>query len=390
MLYPPIQGSHRWTIEAEGYALFYLDFEVSYQQETAFFPVYLIPADGVTRAVLRWGNFPEDLDIVVVPVGVVDQAGVAVDWGQKSTDGVVVSPTSTDGLGQAPYLWWGINSEMREMECVCLPINNPCLPTCNLVSIQGGVQISIDTDSQQHGVKDVSGQYQNDPEATSFRGLTPISHHAFRHPSHARLHPSAPSFLRFFDAALSLPFPCWAVAHSPPAGLLPGSYHIYANAFPPDTGVPTFAPSSSTGEGDVFVDMWLGDGVEVTRVDSVRHPEGSGGKWFKAGYIDVAEAGPGECTGLLQRRQIDTGFCYTWYRWGLRPTNIPASPRALSTQEWPFFCQPFSAGRVAVFSPWACRRRLTWSCGAVIRAAVVCGVWSLEFCVRCRCHLTTR
>lgn len=47
------QGSHTWLIEAEGYAAYSLDFTVVYQQETAFFAVYLIPADGVTRAQLR-------------------------------------------------------------------------------------------------------------------------------------------------------------------------------------------------------------------------------------------------------------------------------------------------------------------------------------------------
>ena len=48
-----LQGSHTWVIEAEGYAAYSLEFTVAFQQETADFAVYLIPADGVTRAVLR-------------------------------------------------------------------------------------------------------------------------------------------------------------------------------------------------------------------------------------------------------------------------------------------------------------------------------------------------
>ena len=83
------------------------------------------------------------------------------------------------------------------------------------------------------------------------------------------------------------------------------------------------------GKGDVFVDIWLGDGVEVAKIDTVLLPEGSGGKWFLAGYIDVTEAGPGECGGALQRLQKDGGRCYTW----TRVVKIVKSP--LSLDYWP-------------------------------------------------------
>ncbi len=92
-----------------------------------------------------------------------------------------------------------------------------CVPVCYLVSStdKDAAQISIDRDDQTHGQADSRGEIfaANQPEVATLKNL------------------------------------------------IPGSYAVYVNAYPPDD-------SDEVGvfETDLKVDIWLGDGLQVSAV----------------------------------------------------------------------------------------------------------------------------
>ncbi len=94
-------------------------------------------------------------------------------------------------------------------------MHEDCEPTCKLVSSDASrdaAQISIDRDDQSHGQADDRGEIftANVPEVATLRNL------------------------------------------------IPGAYAVYVNAYPPDGG------EMGVFETDVTVDIWLGNGKDVS------------------------------------------------------------------------------------------------------------------------------
>jgi hypothetical protein len=140
--FPQLQGTHIWRIESAGYTPYDLQITIGPVSDTYYFPVYMVPADGLTRAVIRWGDTPADLDLYIIPIGVVDIIGSPVEWASRKIDGTIIDPPRVNELGQNPYLWWGVTPEE---DCTCEMISVPCTPTCNLLSLgTGDVIMTLD------------------------------------------------------------------------------------------------------------------------------------------------------------------------------------------------------------------------------------------------------
>jgi hypothetical protein len=94
-----------------GHAEYRLDFTVSIGVDHLFFAAFMLPADGKTRVVLRWGNTPSDNDLYVRPVGVVHpDTGEEAVWAWRdrfSPDGDDYPPAVYEE-GQSPYLFWNV------------------------------------------------------------------------------------------------------------------------------------------------------------------------------------------------------------------------------------------------------------------------------------------
>lgn len=83
------------------YASYTQEVNVRSGTETLFFAIYMIPlTGGLTRAMLRWGDTPADLDMFVVPIGVTDSARNPVKWSSREPGGAIVSPPSTSSSNQ--------------------------------------------------------------------------------------------------------------------------------------------------------------------------------------------------------------------------------------------------------------------------------------------------
>jgi hypothetical protein len=102
----------------------------------------MVPADGLTRVVLRWGDTPADLDLYVIPIGVVDVVGSPVRWVTNLIDGSIEDPPLVVEDDHRPYLWWGV---APEADCTCEAVTIPCTSTCNLAtSGDTGVLLTLD------------------------------------------------------------------------------------------------------------------------------------------------------------------------------------------------------------------------------------------------------
>lgn len=76
------------------YAPYTLEFSVGAADESLFYAIYMLPADGVTRTVVRWGSAPADLDLYIVPIGVRDPASTAIG-----------DPSSSLWMYLTPHIW---------------------------------------------------------------------------------------------------------------------------------------------------------------------------------------------------------------------------------------------------------------------------------------------
>ena len=124
-----------------------LDITVSASGGAQYFEVFLVPADGQSRLVLRWGSTPRDLDFYVIPRNVQNAAGGTQAWATIYQEEVL-----THLGGQPPYLSWDVNGFM----CECAADTVPCDPTCFIQSVKSGfgfdTKISLDRDDTQHGI----------------------------------------------------------------------------------------------------------------------------------------------------------------------------------------------------------------------------------------------
>ena len=83
-----MEGTHTFTISRPGYESVNVDIQVPYVcQGICTFPpgviyreAFMIPADGRTRIILNWDEQPADMDLYVMPVGVVSLENKETIW----------------------------------------------------------------------------------------------------------------------------------------------------------------------------------------------------------------------------------------------------------------------------------------------------------------------
>jgi hypothetical protein len=83
-----MEGTHTFTISRPGYESVKVDIQVPYVCEgICSFPpgviyqeAFMIPADGRTRIILNWDEQPADMDLYVMPVGVVSLENKETIW----------------------------------------------------------------------------------------------------------------------------------------------------------------------------------------------------------------------------------------------------------------------------------------------------------------------
>mmetsp|Transcript_46885 Transcript_46885/g.111249 ORF Transcript_46885/g.111249 Transcript_46885/m.111249 type:complete len:1266 (+) Transcript_46885:264-4061(+) len=123
------------------------------QTDMLYRTIWMVPNDGRTRVVVRWGDRPADVDTYVVPKNVQTFANQAPTWVDDTGN-----PPQTWYDGEAPYLWWGLKGEEA--------------PPLSLVS--GAATITLDRDDVAHGeVDEEKGQVINGPETVTFESLFP-------------------------------------------------------------------------------------------------------------------------------------------------------------------------------------------------------------------------
>ena len=96
------QGEHKFEVSRPGYKSEIYKIVVPQRcegsnclpMEIIYRELYMIPNDGKTRVVLEWGDTPFDLDIVVMPVGVLGLNGEQLVWKTRSGSDVKVYDTS--------------------------------------------------------------------------------------------------------------------------------------------------------------------------------------------------------------------------------------------------------------------------------------------------------
>jgi hypothetical protein len=192
---------------------------------------FLVPDDGGTRIVLRWGNAPSDLDTYVIPSGVVDGNGANVIWKAEMEDGSAEVPAT-----ETPYVFWGL-CDICEDDCVCM--SRTLVATANAASTSPlsplKARISLDRDDRTHGDFEMGGGeavIKNGPETTTFQDL------------------------------------------------LPGRYDVYINVYEEDKNF----------SGGVTVETYLGSGADCNGagcsglVDSLQW-DVLQGRWFHAGFF---------------------------------------------------------------------------------------------------------
>jgi len=286
------EGNANVFFSATGFNTFNTTFAIA-ATGAMYFEVFLVPADGQSRIVLRWENTPTDLDIYVIPSNVVDSIGAVQGWTT-----IYDWDVWTHWPSQNPYLSWDVNA--GAYACGCSPDDTPCKPTCTLESKNSGfgfeTLISLDRDDFSHGQMDEDQNIIiNGPETITFRNL------------------------------------------------LPGNYEVYVNAYGRDEDEDLWAYEDENGNpiGQLHyftttqfnVDVWLGNSVSSTQlVDTVSHNQ-AGAKWFHAGTLKSrAVTHEGLCAGEKQKLQEIPGrgariMCYTWVRDGV-VTDYPLGPKA--------------------------------------------------------------
>lgn len=128
--YYALEGTHSWAIQGVGHARYTLDFKIGIGVDHLFFAAFLIPADGKTRVVLRWGDSPADNDLYIRPVGVVhpDTGEEAIwAWRDRFNGGGDDYPPAVYQEGQAPYLFWNVAAFGCD-GCICECLGEPKPP----------------------------------------------------------------------------------------------------------------------------------------------------------------------------------------------------------------------------------------------------------------------
>jgi hypothetical protein len=193
-------------------------------EDTVVYEIFLMPSDSRTRAVLNWGAEVEDLDLMVVPVGVKDLDGTPVDWRDQAGD---LARESYWYTGNSAHVSW----ELGESGCFCTPAEdggNSCTPSCFLQGPNGFPRVSLDRDDYLHGQLNEQNYDPLGPETATFERL------------------------------------------------LPGDYQIWVSAYPPDDETPSLPKGLS-------VQVWLGNGEDSVALIDTASILNEGEKWFYAG-----------------------------------------------------------------------------------------------------------
>jgi len=331
--YFTLEGIHSWEIQGVGHAEYRLDFTIGIGVDHLFFAAFMLPADGKTRVVLRWGDTPSDNDLYVRPVGVVHpDTGEEAVWAWRdrfSADGDDYPPAVYEE-GQSPYLFWNVAAFGCD-GCICECVDfdgdpeTPCEPMCQMSVLdeteEDTPRLKLDRDDQIHGTQNGEDlMVYNAPEVATFENL-------------------------------------W-----------PGIYRVYVNAYPPDGESPVFT-------SQVDVDIYLGDGETVGLIDTVTLRAGRGGRWLYAGYIAVTDESESTCILPNQAFQKPPArqLCYTWYNINrvvfnpLPQTNVPVRLRlshaVYQTQQYDQYGISFGAASYIVHQGGSC------SCIGVIQCS---------------------
>lgn len=250
------EGEHAAIVSRAGYVPRTTMVTIFKGNVPSYAEVYLVPMDNLTHFVFNWGNAPADLDLVVVPKGVADFARSAVYW-----NGPGNTPIPSIGECEEPYLWNGVNPAANNSECSCV-ITGPetCDPVCFIQATLAGPytpRISLDREERQHGGLGSNGFVTNKPETLTFERL------------------------------------------------MPGTYEVYA-----------YAQESGSMEGELTLDVYLGDGMDFMSFATGEVYRASGESWVHFGSLLVFPTSRG-CEGATSESQTPqdgmvTILCYSW------------------------------------------------------------------------------
>jgi len=270
---PLIPGPHTIQVMAKGYVPATFEIIMTDTLNQTFF---LIPDDGKTYVVLRWGADPADLDLYVIPIGVsqIDNSG-NVTW----VDETGGTPLTYSG-GESPYVWWAGRTLYG--------------PSTNYTTL---VTTSFDVNVTLNATNNVRKPYRTETRNSS-RMFTENFLPMIRLDRDDQTHSNSTS----------------NVANGPETvtfeNLLPGVYEVYVNAYPPDanrTRAQVFA-------GRITVEVYLGDSESSTILSDTISFEDPGATWRYIGRIEVFRAGE-PCTGITRVQLQDgpmLGLCYKW------------------------------------------------------------------------------
>jgi hypothetical protein len=262
--------------KAPGYATESIKFEFFRGEWPELVQIFMVQDDGKTHIVMRWGDYPEDLDLYLLPLGVhgVDEDETLVQWS---------ATTSCNGPGN----------------CAWVEPDGPGRPTPR--SLRGLLNMSQaylwyaqkELIGRTPGVAFVEGKTL-EPLLTQDRDDTG---HAPPTVGDGTPWPNGPE-------AMTL------------QNLLPGTYEVYITAWDPNDRTQVL-------RSGLTVDIFLGDGYTAMRkVDSINLDEElDGAKWFHVGRFVVTYGDTCAPDGIDYMWQStksgeQSKFCYTWYRAG--------------------------------------------------------------------------
>ena len=238
---------------------------------------WMVQYDMKTHVVMRWGDYPEDLDLVIVPLGVVgvDKDVTPVEWSvmrcddagaescgvwvQAPTDGAPRGALGSLATDQA-YLWY----YQKQIK------GNGVVFTDNAGNKLLGPTLTIDRDDSGHGppTSGAGGAWPNGPEAMTLENL------------------------------------------------LPGAYEVYVTAYDPND----ITQRLRTG---LTLDIYLGTGMAdapgrpgMIRADSIQLFDTlDGAKWYFAGkFVVTTDEPPANPTQLIKFVQPGRQtYHYSWF-----------------------------------------------------------------------------
>ena len=323
----------------------------------AYREVYMVPNDGRTRIVLNWGNLPRNLDLLVMPVGVVAQSHGMISWKDRKGNDVAVydqkdytQTTTSYGLGREPYASHNLvrdgscrceytckeNSESHPFVCshyssarkLCsayedqwklVPHSEPgqaplCVHNgitkaaccCNKPTSDGSISCH---DGKSDSwccplIDEIPGSLCQPlcaMRTDSGSNATQISIDRTEADHNRQASDSYGKYVNRPEVATL-------------SNLLVGMYKVFVNAYSPSEKI----DSNTIGAGTSVV-IYFGNGKSETFLIDNVSTTGAGGKWLYAGYIMVTETQQ-SCLGQFKMLQTvryeDKGSCYSWFKAG--------------------------------------------------------------------------